>query len=277
MKKKMVRKWVFAILIILLALNANAHGQKEETTEQISYLNDPIFVLIGITTVILASIAIYEGLEKREKKKARLEEYKKIIFFLIVVVVIGVSGYILVDSVKTNIISWSDGPIHWHADFEIWHCGRQIDMMDPSGVTNRIGSPVFHEHGDNRIHIEGPVMKKEDATLMKFFEVIGGELDDDHMIVPTNNGDLMIENGKCPDGRESFLQIFLYKVKDENNKPWEYEQMKIGDHKNYIISPYPDVPPGDCLIIEFDEKKERTDKQCISHEVAAERGGLIGS
>ncbi len=272
----MVKTTFLLILMIALVWNVAAHGQ-EELTDDISYLDDPIFVLIGITTLILVCVAILEGLEKREKRKTKLEEYKGIIFLIIILAVASISIYILVNTIGTNVTSWSSGPVHWHADFEIWACGERIELKSPEGVSNRIGTSVFHEHGDKRIHIEGPVKEKKDIRLAEFFRVIGGDLENDHMIVPTNRGIILFENGKCPDGTESLLQGFLYKVKNPEEKKWIYEQIKLEDFENYVISPYPNVPPGDCMIIELDKEKERTDKICASYEIAAEGGELSGS
>ena len=51
-------------------------------------------------------------------------------------------------------------------------------------------------------------------------------------------------------------------------------QEKLTDYEDYILAPQSLVPPGDCIIIEFDKYKESTDNLCESYRIALERGDL---
>ena len=156
----------------------------------------------------------------------------------------------------------------------IWNCGQEVNLKDPTGgLTNRIGTTLLHEHNDKRIHVEGVVQHAEDASLGAFFNVIGGELTENSVIIPTNAGQLPLTNGSvCPDGAEGNVQVFVYQTDADGF----YSQKKIIDPQNYQISPFTTVPAGDCVIIEFGPEKDKTDHLCRSYEVAKETGQLKG-
>ena len=61
------------------------------------------------------------------------------------------------------------------------------------------------------------------------------------------------------------MQVFVYNTKDG-----VYTQQKLADPAAYKISPYSQVPAGDCIIVEYGPKKEQTDKLCRSYKVAEE-------
>jgi len=144
-------------------------------------------------------------------------------------------------------------------------------------MSNRIGTSIFHEHNDNRIHVEGVVIDKDDVNLHEFFETFGSEFEKDKLIVETNQGIISMNNGNKCNEKEGKLQVFLYKVKNpEDNKNWIYEQIKLDDFDQYVLSPYSNVPPGDCIIIEFYQDKDKTDKICETYKVAMGSGDLIG-
>ncbi len=195
---------------------------------------------------------------------------KKTLFISISFVVISVTLYLTVSTVYKNFVSLSKGPVHYHADFQIWNCGSEIDLKNPDGLSNKIGTPILHEHNDKRIHLEGVVMEEKDPSLGKFFEVIGGYINSKSLSVPTNEGLLRLRSDyMCPNGAVSQLQVFVYKIQNEM-----YYQQKIDDPANYIISPQTNVPPGDCIIIEFGEFKNKTDKLCKSYKVAETLGKI---
>jgi len=99
--------------------------------------------------------------------------------------------------------SWSDGEIHYHADYEIIVQGEdgyeQLDLIDPSRfcddaeqsymctLNDRTGEKEYHEHNDRRIHLEGTFKTKEHATLQAFFHTFGGELTNERLVYPTND------------------------------------------------------------------------------------------
>jgi hypothetical protein len=188
-------------------------------------------------------------------------------FGLIVAIVLGVTGYLIWSTVSINIKSVTGGPVHYHADFEIWNCGQKVDLIDPRGLDNKVGTPLLHEHNDNRIHIEGPVLDNKDISLGNFFKVVGGSMETS-IKVPTNNGLITLEDGKC-NGEFAEPQVFVYKTEGKT-----FSQERLINPKDYVISAYSSVPPGDCIIIELDKPKEKTDKICTFLKIAREKGEL---
>jgi hypothetical protein len=224
--------------------------------------------LVAILSTVLVLISIYY--------KKKNEFVKTILFLGISIPVILVTLYSAGTTVYLNQISETKGPVHWHADFEIWKCGEKMNLKDPTGLSNRIGNPVLHEHNDDRMHVEGVVVNHKDVDLHSFFSTIGGWLTNDHLTIPTNEGLLEINNGDSCEGQPAMLQAFLYKTNNpDNTKNWIVEQNKLEDFERYILSPYSTIPPGDCLIIEFDVEKDETTHVCNSLIAASNRNELI--
>lgn len=252
-------------------------------------------VLIGSAILILlVALAIWVVKGKHKKLKMPL-------FVAIIAVISATTLMISGSTVYLNVKSASGGPVHWHADIEVWACGNELELRDPVGaLSNKIGTPTLHEHNDKRVHLEGvPVTLPYDASLGKFMNVIGGEITKDAMVIPVNsNGDLF-ENNRGeedgngsgapspelvnpfvkdgPDGKvASFVsgqkcgdqaaevQVFAYKY-DAKSKT--YKQTKLADPQNYDISREPEVPSGDCVIFEFDVAKSHTNKLCRQYGI----------
>lgn len=202
-------------------------------------------------------------------------------------------------TVYLNTSSESGGPVHWHADFEIWACGNELELRDPTGLSNKIGTSTLHEHNDRRVHLEGVVVEKHvDASLGKFMYVTGGAITDEAMVVPLNpDASLRYEDEVDGDGKsdsypqlvepyvfdeptfgkyakffdgqtcgdqEAEVQVFVYNY-DEANET--YKQTKLERPQDYVIYDDSNVPPGDCVIFEFDVPKEKTDKLCEQYGV----------
>ena len=204
--------------------------------------------------------------------KNKTEKAKWFLYLGIAVPIVLATLFLAASTVYLNITSVTGGPVHWHADFQVWVCGKELDLIDPTGIANRVGSPVFHEHGDDRIHLEGVVTNLADASLSKFFGFVGGELHDDHLIFPTNEKLYRFDNGDlCSDGKAGTLQAFVWKTDEDKG---EFYQEKLMEPEDYVISPHGKVPPGDCLIIEFGEEKDRTEKLCSFYKVAEQKGDL---
>lgn len=182
------------------------------------------------------------------------EILKYFLFLTIVMLTLGITAYLVWTTISLNIKSVTGGPVHWHADFEIWHCGEKIDLLDPTGLENKVGTPLFHEHNDGRIHVEGPVLDYKDISLGKFFEVVGG---------------FPLESGIECNGYPGVVQVFVYKT--EGNT---FYQEKIADYADYVLSPHSSIPPGDCIIIELDREKAKTERICTFYEVAIQKGEL---
>lgn len=233
------------------------------TLEEIiaSYSKDATIIAILIL-LVLTVLAI------RLKKLTDLK--KKFLFSAIVMTVIVTTIFLAASTVYLNVISVSGGPVHWHADIEVWACQEEIDFVDPLGFSNKVGTSTLHEHNDKRIHLEGVVLTPQDASLGKFFKVIGGEISSNSITIPTNAGFKTHQTGeRCSNGATSELQVFVYKTVNGS-----YFQSKIIEPSSYIISPYASVPEGDCIIIEFDVPKNKTDKLCRSYKVAEQIGKI---
>lgn len=239
----------------------------EETLKSLS-INGMFVVSVIIGLATLASFLI----------KRKSEAVKWVLFVAIVVPSVAITLLMSGSTIYVNTISETGGPVHWHADFEVWKCGQSVDLLDPTGIENRIGTPVLHEHNDFRLHVEGTVVRKSDISLGEFFSVIGGSLSDTSMSVPTNDGLVEIREGDTCDGRPARLQAFVYKVTNPDDlKNWKFVQQKLEDIDGYVLSPFSVIPPGDCVIFEFDGEKDSTDRMCETTKIAIDRGELSGS
>lgn len=219
------------------------------------------FAVIGTILLfyfVFVALVLYSGKGKR---------FKPLIFGAITLCAVIPSLFFIVSTVYLNTVSVSKGPVHWHADIEIWACGKEIDLQDPTGfLSNKIGTPTLHEHNDKRIHLEGVVVTEQDATLGRFFDVIGGTITDNAIAVPTNEGvKTFLSGGTCESGEKADVQVFVYSTEDG-----VYTQKKISHPQSYTIAPYAHVPEGDCVIVEYGPTKNRTDKLCRSYQVAEE-------
>ena len=175
-------------------------------------------------------------------------------------------------TIALNTMAETRGPVHWHADFEIFVCGKPLDIKSPENILNRVGTSVLHEHGDNRIHIEGVLLRVEDASLGRFFRVIGGYLTGSSLAVPTDKGLVTANNGDlCPDGSPGVLQVFRFSP--ENGR---IVQQKLARFSAHVPAAENKVPPGDCIIIEFGPERQFTDHLCASYRAAIARGDLYG-
>lgn len=237
--------------------------------EQISYsrleenISSLSFNSIFISTFLLISFALISLYASPLRAFS-----KKLLFILISSVAIGQTLLLAGSTIYLNAISHSKGPVHFHADFEVFHCGNKIDLENPTGFSNKIGTSTLHEHNDFRIHLEGVVVEENDQSLGKFFHVIGGNITNNSLSVPTTNGILTAKNGDlCPDGTPGVLNVFVYKTVNKT-----FIQQKINDPAHYIYSSEGQVPAGDCVIVEFGPEKNSTDKLCTSYQVAESLG-----
>jgi len=267
---------ILLLIIVVILFSFTVYSHIEEVNEASKDIGESLkstsknYVMIAaVIAGILVLIAIYN----KEK-----EDSKMFLFLGIIIPIILATVYLTGSTIYLNIISETKGPVHWHADYEVWNCGEKIDLVKPTGLSNRIGSPLFHDHGDNRIHVEGVVTDKKDVDLHNFFETIGGSLTEISLYLPTNDGYVEIADGDLCNGNSGILQVFLYKIKNpDDTKNWIFEQQKLENFEDYVLSPYSNIPPGDCIIIEFDIEKDTTKNICETYKLAVERGDLSGS
>lgn len=268
----------------------------EDLESFISNLSTTVVVVGSILVVLLLLIAIL--VDKRKTKKAA--KLKLPLFVAICVVVLGTTFTISGGTVYLNLNSATGGPVHWHADYEIWACGNELELRDPYGfLSNKIGTATYHEHDDKRIHVEGvPISLPYDFSLGKFMTVVGGSISDKTLVVPLNT-DKFFEDGEGePDGdgnpkpAPELIDRFIEPTEDGtvarfvngqmcgeqpaevqafamqfNNQDKTYRQTKLSNIANYMPAKEPIVPAGDCVIIEFAPRKDRTDKLCKQYGV----------
>lgn len=255
-------------LVLLSALSVFAHGDDEEHEENSSdYFSSLALMSLKISSmVVLALIGISAWFEKQ------LRSFKHVVFWCVVVVVMASTLLLVGSTIYSNITSATGGPVHWHADFEVYRCGQKISLADPKELSNRVGNSVFHEHNDDRIHVEGTIADLRKVDLHSFFEVTGGYLGEGYSQFLTEVGKIEMHDGDLCDGQPVELQVFVYKTIVNR-----VVQQKLRDYHNYILSPHMNVPPGDCIIIEFDVPKEKTSHMCETYHVALSKGEIHGS
>ena len=237
---------------------------------------------LSITSVIIGSVLVLGFVGLTILLKQQSGTLKKLLFAGILAPTVLTTLFLVGSTLTLNAVSSTKGPIHWHADFEIWDCGKKVDLVDPQGFSNKVGTPTLHEHNDLRIHVEGVVVEENDASLQRFFRVIDGDITSTSINIPTSRGRIVRENGDpCPDRSAGTLQVFVYKIKnakDTQRSNFVYEQTKLENLSSYVLSPFSNVPPGDCLIIEFgSEQKAKTAKMCEQYEVQKLKGNLYGN
>ncbi len=217
-------------------------------------------VIIG--TVLLVLLTAISLIIKRQGPGL-----KKLLFYSIILSTLLPTIFLAASTVYLNVSSSSGGPVHWHADFEFWNCGQELELKKPTGFSNKLGTATLHEHDDKRIHLEGVVVEERNASLGNFIKVIGGSISPTTLMLPTTSGNITMKSGEiCANGEPGEFQVFAYHVNDDNT----YSQRKISDPASFVIAPHSQVPPGDCIIMEFGEMKEKTDKLCRSYKVAKE-------
>lgn len=252
---------------------------------------------LSLRVVVVASIILVAATLLALIYSKRFKWLKLPLFLTFATVIIGSTLFLLGGTVYLNVKAESKGPVHWHSDIEFWACGSEIELRDPQGfLSNKIGSTTYHEHNDKRIHLEGVVVRKDtDASLEKFMQVTGGYINKSGIAIPLNkdettwfasgektDGDMQLppqvdsfrqfvketdkgpvlelKNGQsCDDRSIGELQAFVYRY-DKVDKT--YTQEKLADPSKYVMRDESVVPPGDCVIVEFDAKKARTDKLC---------------
>lgn len=258
---------------------------------QIAALSVKSVLIASVLLVVLLALA---ALVINDKDKHHI---KKPLFILITLTIVIPTLIMSVSTVYLNVKSESGGPVHWHTDIEFWVCNQEVELRDPTEfLSNKVGTSTYHEHDDKRIHLEGVVVKKDyDASLEKFMDVTGGEITNSSVRIPTNenifendvDGDdntgnravvetfventeegekvVSVQNGQnCGEGDPAELQAFLLRYNKEDDT---YYQTKLEDPGSYIMRDESIVPPGDCLIVEFDQPKDRTNYLCQQYGV----------
>jgi len=256
-------------------------------------INSLSLTTVGVAVVLLIIFIILSLTLVKKWPQVKLP-----LFLAIAVTVISATLTIAGSTVYLNTHSLTGGPVHWHADFEVWVCGNELNLRDPVGLSNKIGTPTLHEHNDKRIHLEGVPITPKDASLGKFMDVVGGQLTSNTLVVPLNDNDYFndtpatqdgdgngapapelvtpfihtqadgkvaefISGQKCGD-QTAQVQVFVYQYNQTNDT---YSQMKLKDPANYSITGNENVPPGDCVIMQFGPATDRTPYLCKQYGI----------
>ncbi len=251
--KKRAQLVIAAVLIIFVFyfVSVFAHGSEPEEHEgnmaKSAILREPAFYI----KLVLGWLAVVTIFLFTVNKKLKFGN-KKILFLIIAVPVVASSLYLAGHTVYENVISVTKGPVHWHAQYQAWACGKRMYLEEAKGLSNKVGSSVLHSHEDNTIHIEGVVYQYSDISLGKFFNAIGGVLEHDMMSLPTMDRIQTFNNGDLCGNTPGNLKVYV------NGK-------KIDQPENYVISPQENVPPGDCILFEFSsDNSDTTSRLCES-------------
>lgn len=240
----------FILLFVLVSI-ALAQAHEESTAESAFFdLSNPLLYLLlaSVLTLILLVVAV-------TTIRTASETRKKLLFWGIALPIMLATFYLAGHTIYQNVTSVTHGPVHWHADYEVRVCEQRLDLLNPKFPSNKIGSPLLHEHNDERIHIEGVINELHHVALGSYFRVIGGGLAHDELAYPSTKGRVGVKNGdSCPDGSTGTLKVYV------NGK-------RIQNPADYVPYPSPYVPPGDCIIIVFDNStSETTEHTCASWE-----------
>lgn len=261
---------------------------------QIASQSKQIVLMAALLLVVLvvASIALRD----------RAPKLKPWLFGMLSATLIIPTLFMIISTIYVNTKSESGGPVHWHAGIEFWACGAELELRNPSGLlSNKVGTSTYHEHNDKYIHLEGNVMEKRvDASLEKFMRVTGGNISKSSVGIPLSTeesawiaqGDKLdgdqqgamssemlkeyiihstegpvaqfTNSQKCNDSPAE-LQTFVYKFNTANNT---YYQRKLSNPSEYVMGEESSLgPPSDCVIVEFDTPKDKTDKLCEQYGV----------
>lgn len=235
----MKKRFCIFILLILFLLSAYPviSHQGEEDYSVLSpfpytQLQAVYYGLIAMGILVAAILLYHKKMNDMAKKTA---------YLLVVLAAGSVTLYLVATTLYLNINSVTKGPVHWHADYEIWVCDKKISLAEPSGMSNKQGTDLLHAHNDNRIHVEGVLLNMREGSLGAFFNAVQGSLSDDGMEIPSDDGLVSVHAGDSCNGQPARLYVFV------NGR-------LISNPADYVVSPFEKVPPGDRIKFVFTEK-----------------------
>ncbi len=167
---------------------------------------------------------------------------------------------------------------HEHNDKFIHLEGVVIDREEDSGLQkfmrvtggylekDRIGIPIndsedtwfVTDHNDNKV--DGDEQRPENFSIATG----AGE-----WVSGSEKGKVLeLVNGRTCSGSDedpAEVQVFVYTFNEENDT---YSQRKLEDPTDYVMRDKAILgPPSDCVIVEYDSPKEKTDKLCQQYGV----------
>ncbi|HLC49956.1 MAG TPA: hypothetical protein VJI97_00845 [Candidatus Nanoarchaeia archaeon] len=236
--KKRYSFFLYLLLSFLLVAISYAHGDETEYNLDHNELY-PIsqWSIVGYGLMALGVFVAVMVLFHKQMS----ETTKKIVYYLVAGVAVFVTVYLIIVTLHINVVSLSKGPVHWHADFEVWACDNELKLPSPTGMSNKQGVALLHSHDDNRIHVEGVIMNNIQASLGAYFYAVGGSLSSDGFTFPTAEGSVTMHEGNLCNGQPGHLYTFV-------------NGNSISEPQSYAIAPHEKVPPGDKIKIIFTEK-----------------------
>jgi len=139
----------FLLLILLIPFVIGHDGDVHESSRAsfAHSLQTTSFMLVQVLGAATLFFVVWAVIAKPKKDSG-----KWALMLAISIPIIVATLFLAGSTIYKNTIADSKGPVHWHADLEIWDCDEMIDIIDPDGLLNRVGTPVYHEHNENRIH-----------------------------------------------------------------------------------------------------------------------------
>ena len=131
------------LLLLALPIFANGDDVHSESAALIQSLPDPATVIF-YASIIIALVLVFTILDKKLGKAG-----KKTAFAAVSATIVIATIYLLAWTVAFNTVSETGGPVHWHADFEIWFCGEKQMLPESEGISNKVGTEVLHHHDDD--------------------------------------------------------------------------------------------------------------------------------
>lgn len=90
--------------------------------------------------------------------------YGSLILIIVAVVYIMLQPAVQAPDAGSDSQSFTDGPVHWHANIAYEACGDPLTFNDDGS------HEIIHGHNDDLVHVEGVVINESDITLAEFFK-----------------------------------------------------------------------------------------------------------
>ncbi len=268
--------------------------------QQIIELATRTVVMASIALIVLVVVA---AATKDKLPILKLPLFILIAFSMIgtTVVLFGSTIYLNMKSESGGPVHWHAEIEYWSCGAEL-NLRDPVGFL-----SNKIGTATYHEHNDKHIHLEGVVVRKShDASLGKFMDVTGGYINQGVIAIPLNSdeatwftagsqldGDnqrtenfglatnegqwithadegavLTLRDGEYCSGSHEVpaeLQVFVYSYDTASET---YAQRKLDKPAQYVLREESSLgPPADCVIVEYDTPRARTDKLCQQYGV----------
>lgn len=261
-----VVRYLLGAVAAIVALTAATIASMPDA-RLVAFVPQAIGAGIAVILVTTAAALVLEGKMAEGGKRALM-----LVFLAAVLLptIFTVTAYI-----HETQTSWSGGEVHYHADFEVIVDGERRALQDPRlfcerstegsymcRLNDRVGITEYHEHNDQRIHLEGTFKTRDDATLSAFFEAFGGTLTPTGLRYPTNDGwvnrteagnrtlKILVERGVG--GTRDWCA--LDPAAPEPDRCIDpYLNEPVTTPEDYVISPYQRGPALDTIFVIYDD------------------------